>query len=138
MFPFRNWIKLINLEDGSVIYQNAIDFSDSTKMHNVRLPINVLDMKAVSRELNFSTIEELKNFRIVHNAKFKGKLFEQMNFSMGSVKAGTTNTWISKIEAATESQMMPAKVLNGKVTIETEFYDEDEKFATSMITLFFD
>ncbi len=106
-------------------------------MHEVRLPTNILDRKAVLREMNFSTVEELKNLRLVHFAKFKGKLLEKTNFDMGSVKGGTINTWISTIGAAPESQMMPAKVLSGKMTIETEFYDEDEKFATSTIKLFF-
>jgi retinal rod rhodopsin-sensitive cGMP 3',5'-cyclic phosphodiesterase subunit delta len=68
---------------------------------------------------------------------FSGKLLEQMNYSMGPVKKGTTNVWISSFIAAPESQMMPAKVLNGKVCIETDFYDENEKFATSVIKLFY-
>jgi hypothetical protein len=60
-----------------------------------------------------------------------------MNYSMGPVKKGTTNIWISSFIAAPESQMMPAKVLNGKVCIETDFYDDNEKFATSVIKLFY-
>lgn len=120
-----------------MIYEEGKDFSDSSDMHEVRLPTNILDRKAVLREINFSTIEELKNFRLVHCAKFKGKLIEKTNFEMGAVKGGTTNTWISTIDAAPESTMMPAKVLNGKVTIETDFFDEDLKFATSTLKLFF-
>lgn len=101
------------------------------------MPTNILDVKAILREINFSTVEELRNFRIVQQAKFKGKPLEQWSFVMGSVKGLTTNSWISTIEAAPESQMMPAKVLNGNVTIETDFYDDDEKFATSTIRLFY-
>lgn len=133
----RNWIRLKDAEDMSVFYEEGKDFSDSSDMHEVRLPTSILDRKSVLREINFSTVEELKNFRLVHYAKFKGKLLEKTNFEMGPVKAGTTSTWISTIDAAPESTMMPAKVLNGKVTIETEFYDEDEKFATSTLKLFF-
>lgn len=124
-------------EDGSVIWEEGKDFSDSSDMHEVRLPTNILDRKAVLRELNFSTVEELKNFRLVHFAKFKGKLLEKTTFEMGPVKAGTINTWISNIDGAPESQMMPAKVLSGKLDIETEFYDDDEKFATSTLKLYF-
>lgn len=123
--------------DGSVIWEEGKDFSDPSGMHEVRLPTNVLDRKAVVREMNFATVEDLKNLRLVHYAKFKGKLLERTTFEMGAVKGGTINTWISTIDAAPESSMMPAKVLSGKLTIETEFYDEDEKFATSTIKLFF-
>jgi retinal rod rhodopsin-sensitive cGMP 3',5'-cyclic phosphodiesterase subunit delta len=129
---------LKNLDkNNDVLWQEARDFSDPSQVHEVQLPTSILDLKAVSREINFSTIEELKNFRIVHTAKFKGRPLEQMNYTMGTVKAGTSNTWISTIEAAPESVMMPAKILNGNVTIETEFYDDSEKFATSIIKLFY-
>lgn len=36
---------------------------------------------------------------------------EEWFFEMGWVSPNTTNTWQSTIEAAPESQMMPAKVL---------------------------
>lgn len=94
-------------------------------------------MRAITREINFSSVEELKNLRIVQMAKFKGKLLEQWAFTMGSVKPCSTNSWISTIVAAPESQMMPAKVLNGNVTIETEFYDDELIFATSVVKLYY-
>lgn len=134
---FRNWIKLTNADDGKTIWHEAKDFSNSSELHEARVPTSILDVRAILREINFSTVEELKNFRIVQMAKFKGKLLEQWAFTMGPVKPYTTNSWISTIEAAPESQLMPAKVLNGNVTIETEFYDEEEKFATSVIKLFY-
>lgn len=134
---FRNWIKLTNADDGKTIWQEAKDFSDPNIIHEVRVPTSILDVRAMQREINFSTAEVLQNFRIVQMAKFKGKLLEQWAFTMGHVKPCTTNSWISTIEAAPESQMMPAKVLNGKVTIETEFYDDEEKFSTSVIKLFY-
>lgn len=42
---------------------------------------------------------------------FKGRIMEEWFFEMGWVSPNTTNTWQSTIEAAPESQMMPAKVL---------------------------
>ena len=49
----------------------------------------------------------------------------------------STNTWQSLIEAAPESQMMPARVLNGKVVIETKFFDGDNEISTSKVRLFY-
>ena len=43
----------------------------------------------------------------------------------------------SLIEAAPESQMMPAKVLNGNVIIETEFYDGDLFICNSKVRLYY-
>lgn len=131
---FRNWIKLTS-DDGKIIWQEGKDFSQGN--HEAHVPTSILDVRAIDREINFSTVEELKNFRIVQMAKFKGKLLEQWAFSMGPVKALTTNSWISTIESTPESQMMPAKVLNGNVTIETVFYDNEEEFSTSSVKLFY-
>lgn len=128
---------MTNSDTKEVLWHEAKDFSDSNEVHEARVPTSILDVRAVTREINFSSVEELKNFRIVQMAKFKGRILEQWGFTMGAVKAYTSNSWISTIEAAPESQLMPAKVLNGNVTIETEFYDNDEKFATSVIKLFY-
>ena len=49
----------------------------------------------------------------------------------------STNTWESLIEAAPESQMMPARALNGKVVIETTFFEGDQEISTSKIRLYY-
>ena len=49
----------------------------------------------------------------------------------------STNTWQSLIEAAPESQMMPANVLTGNVVIETMFYDGDLLVSTSKVRLYY-
>ena len=56
---------------------------------------------------------------------YRGRCLEEWNFEFGFVIPSSTNTWQSLIEAAPESQMMPARVLNGNVVIETKFFDDD-------------
>ena len=73
--------------------------------------------------------------------------------------ANSTNTWQSLIEAAPESQMMPANVLkwvwwsmirwmkknrfkfkfffSGNVIIETKFYDDDLLVSTTRVRLYY-
>lgn len=53
---------------------------------------------------------ELKIY-VTFQILFKGRIMEEWLFEMGWVSPNTTNTWQSTIEAAPESQMMPAKVL---------------------------
>lgn len=55
---------LRNAENGKTIWQTNTDFSSPDKEHEARVPTNVLRMKAVSREINFSTIEKMTNFRL--------------------------------------------------------------------------
>ena len=68
---------------------------------------------------------------------FKGRCLEEWNFDFGFVIPNSTNTWQSLIEAAPESQMMPAKVLNGNVVIETMFFDGDLLVSTSKVRLYY-
>lgn len=122
---------LRDADTGKVIWQENKDFSAPGEEHEARVPLKILDLRAVSREINFSTIEEISNFRLdqkvsqdvrVDDEKwllilyhfqvlFKGRIMEEWFFEMGFVAPNTTNTWQSTIEAAPESQMMPAKVL---------------------------
>lgn len=53
----------------------------------------------------------MEKFRLQQRVLFKGKVLEEWNFEFGYVMPGSTNTWQSLIEAAPESQMMPADVL---------------------------
>nr|CCQ42795.1 retinal rod rhodopsin-sensitive cGMP 3',5'-cyclic phosphodiesterase subunit delta, GMP-PDE delta [Euperipatoides kanangrensis] len=62
---------------------------------------------------------------------------EEWFFEFGFVIPSSTNTWQSLIEAAPESQMMPANVLNGNVIIETKFFDGDLLVGMSKVRLFY-
>ncbi len=50
--------------------------SDPTKEHEARVPKKILKCKAVSREINFTSLEELTNLRLEQRVLFKGKLME--------------------------------------------------------------
>jgi retinal rod rhodopsin-sensitive cGMP 3',5'-cyclic phosphodiesterase subunit delta len=50
---------------------------------------------------------------------------------------GSTNSWQSLIEAAPESQMIPASVLSGNVVIETLFYDGDLEVSKSKVRIYY-
>jgi retinal rod rhodopsin-sensitive cGMP 3',5'-cyclic phosphodiesterase subunit delta len=102
------------------------------------VPKQILNCRAVSREINFSSIEPLENFRLEQKVLFKvsvyinlivlfleaeldigifvinflqGRALEEWTFDFGFVIPNSTNTWQSIIEAAPESQMMPAQIL---------------------------
>ncbi|GFS17517.1 retinal rod rhodopsin-sensitive cGMP 3',5'-cyclic phosphodiesterase subunit delta [Elysia marginata] len=107
------------------------------KEHEARVPKKILKCRAVSREINFSSKEPMDKFRLEQRVLFKGKCLEEWFFDFGFVIPGSTNTWQSLIEAAPESQMMPANVLNGNVVIETRFYDEEMCVSVSKVRIFY-
>lgn len=132
-----NWINFRDAENGKVIWQGSEDLSSPNKEHEARVPKKILRCKAVSREINFSSNEEMKQFRLEQRVLFKGKCLEEWFFDFGFVIPSSTNTWQSLIEAAPEDQMMPSSVLNGNVVIETKFYDGNLLVSTSKVRIFY-
>ena len=116
----------------------------------------------MSREINFTSREQMTAFRLVQRVLLHGNAFEQWNFEFGFVIANSTNSWqqvmglrrtppprscmtpthfpipppSQVIEAADE--MLPAEVLNGNVVIETSFYDGDLLVGQSHVRIFYD
>ncbi|KAM9478420.1 retinal rod rhodopsin-sensitive cGMP 3',5'-cyclic phosphodiesterase subunit delta isoform 1-T1 [Salvelinus alpinus] len=133
----RNWMNLRDAETGKVLWQGTEDLSLPGVEHEARVPKKILKCKAVSRELNFSSSEKLEKFRLEQKVFFKGQCLEEWFFEFGFVIPNSTNTWQSLIEAAPESQMMPANVLTGNVVIETKFFDDDLHVSTSRVRLFY-
>ncbi|KAF7283496.1 prenyl-binding protein [Rhynchophorus ferrugineus] len=132
-----NWICLRDADTGKVFWQGTEDISLPDIEHEARVPKNILKCRAVSREFSFSSKEQIKNFRLEQKVLFKGRCLEEWYFEFGFVMPESTNTWQSIMEAAPESQMMPASVLNGNVVIETKFFDEDLHICTSRVRLFY-
>uniref|UniRef100_A0A7M4F1S7 Retinal rod rhodopsin-sensitive cGMP 3',5'-cyclic phosphodiesterase subunit delta n=1 Tax=Crocodylus porosus TaxID=8502 RepID=A0A7M4F1S7_CROPO len=124
-------MNLRDAETGKILWQGTEDLSVPGVEHEARVPKKILKCKAVSRELNFSSAEQMEKFRLEQKVFFKGQCLEEWFFEFGFVIPNSTNTWQSLIEAAPESQMMPANVLTGNVIIETKFYDDDLLVSTS-------
>ncbi|XP_077998876.1 retinal rod rhodopsin-sensitive cGMP 3',5'-cyclic phosphodiesterase subunit delta-like [Glandiceps talaboti] len=132
-----NWMNLRDAENGKILWQSNEDLSLPDSEHEARVPKKILKCKSVSREINFSSIEQMDKFRLEQKVMFKGRCLEEWYFDFGFVIPNSTNTWQSIIEAAPESQMMPANVLNGNVVIETKFFDDDLLVSMSKVRLFY-
>ncbi|XP_031781255.1 retinal rod rhodopsin-sensitive cGMP 3',5'-cyclic phosphodiesterase subunit delta isoform X5 [Nasonia vitripennis] len=135
---FINWINLRDADTGKLLWQGNEDLSVPDIEHEAHVPKKILRCRAVSREINFSTAEPMERFRLEQKVLFKGRCLEEWFFELGFVIPNSTNTWQSLFQAAPESQMMPANVLNGNMVIETKFYDDNLLLATSRLRLFYD
>lgn len=132
-----NWMNLRDADTGKILWQGVEDLSKSDVEHEARVPKKILKCRAVSREINFSSSQQLDKFRLEQKVMFKGRVLEEWFFEFGFVIPMSTNTWQSIIEAAPESQMMPANVLNGNLVIETEFYDGENLLSKSAVRLYY-
>lgn len=132
-----NWMNLRDADTGKILWQGNEDISLPTVEHEAKVPKKILKCRAVSREINFSSIEPMEKFRLEQKVLYRGRCLEEWNFEFGFVIPNSTNTWQSLIEAAPESQMMPARVLNGNVVIETKFFDGDLEVSLSKVRLYY-
>lgn len=94
---------------------------DSDAEFVARVPSKILQCSSVSREINFSCVQKLDQFRIRQIVLLREIPIEEWNFKFGFVIPNSTNTWESTIEAAKE--MLPVELLSGNIVIQTEFYD---------------
>ena len=130
-------MNLRDADSGKILWQGNEDLSLPEREHEARVPKKILKSRAVSREINFTSAEPMEKFRLEQQVFFKGSCLEEWNFDFGFVTPDSTNTWQSVIEAAPESQLMPAKVLSGNVVIKTQFFDGDLLVCTSRVRLYY-
>lgn len=133
-----NWMVMRDAETGKIKWESdnwKEAFSDEMK---ITIPADILKCKTVSREMNFSSKEMIRNFRLVQNVQLNGQNLEEWQFDFGFVIPGSTNSWQCVIEAAGADQMIPAHILNGKVVIVTSFYDGENLVSTSKLRVFYE
>ncbi|CAG9333192.1 unnamed protein product [Blepharisma stoltei] len=132
-----NWIKMKDYETGTILWeqQNSWDLNSLVEAH---VPKSILQCRAVSREINFSSKQAIQKFRLVQKVKLAGELLEEWSFEFGFVIPGSENNWEQVIDAAPPEEMLPAEVLSGNVIIETCFYDENELIHRSYVKVFYD
>ncbi|KAF0686084.1 Aste57867_22049 [Aphanomyces stellatus] len=102
------------------------------------IPKAILKCSSVSREINFSSLEEVKEFRLEQRVFFNGQCLEEWLFSFGYVIPNSTNTWQQTIDAAGPDAMLPADLISGNITIETGFYDADVVIAKTVYRIFYE
>ena len=63
---------------------------------------------------------------------------QKRNFTFGFVMPDSTNTWSSSVDAAPREQMLTPEAINGKLSIETKFFDDKKLILKSVISVFYD
>lgn len=113
------------------------DWGDLAAEREARIPARILQCRAVSRELNFSSREMVESLKLVQRVLLEGVCIEEWAFDFGFVIPNSTNTWQQTIEAASSSQMLPASVLSGNLVIETTFSDRDLVVCTAKTRIWY-
>nr|CAG4644482.1 EOG090X0KMN [Lepidurus arcticus] len=88
-----NWMILRDADSGKLLWQGTEDLSQPDVEHEAKVPKQILTCRAVSREINFSSIEPMEKFRLEQKVFFKGRVLEEWYFEFGFVIPNSTNTW---------------------------------------------
>jgi len=107
-------IKSMNMKDGrtgALVWQStAFGEAMFERTMEEQVPRSILKCRTVSREIVFSSVEAITNFRLEQRVFLHGKCIEEWFFTFGFVIPGSTNTWQQIIEAAPPSEMLPVEV----------------------------
>ena len=98
----------------------------------------MLGYPAVGREIVFSTVEPIKDFRIQQDVLVHGKNIEKWNFKFGFVIPNSENSWETIVQAAGEGNMLPAEYLSGNMYILTSFYAGNLFISRSVVKVFYE
>ena len=126
--------------DAKGIVKNEKEIIDTLRFQQNReaiLPSKILECNSVSREINFTTEEELSNLRLKQKVILHGHCVEEWAFSFGFVIPHSTNSWQQIIKAAGSGRMRNPQSLSGNVLIQTGFYDGNELIAKSEVKVYY-
>ncbi|GLE05993.1 hypothetical protein PINS_up015204 [Pythium insidiosum] len=128
-----NHMNMSCADTGKIMWQSD-DWSEDVFRceQEANIPAAILKCSAVSREINFSSAEEITQFRLEQRVFLDGSCIEEWLFTFGYVIPGSTNTWQQTIESAGPENMLDPELISGKLTIETGFYDGDLPIAKTV------
>nr|CAD7442680.1 unnamed protein product [Timema bartmani] len=118
-----NWMNLRDADTGQILWQGQTDISLPTVEHQAKVPKKILKCRAVSREINFSSIEPMEKFRLEQKVLFK--VLEMSCLATGQF----LKKWVP--------QPGNGCTCLGNVVIETKFFDDDLLISTSNVRLFY-
>nr|CCA17173.1 cGMP 3' putative [Albugo laibachii Nc14] len=87
--------------------------------------------------MNFTSAEEIEQFRLEQRVYLDGSCFEEWRFTFGFVIPGSTNTWQQSIESAGRGNMLDASTISGKLMIETAFYNGELPIARTIYRIYY-
>lgn len=134
-----NSISLLNAENGQQLWRSEDEgnFHSSEKEITANVPKGILQLKAFTREINFSTVERIQNLRLEQTVLFNENPEEYFEFLFGFVIPGSTNSWQQTIMVDKDSDPIPHEILSGNVVVMTKFLDGEKVVASSRVRIFY-
>ncbi len=130
-------INSMSMKDGDTgrVFWHCTTWDNEVLEKTETLPKDLLKCRVVAREINFSSVEEIRDFRLLQRVWLDTQVIEEWNFQFGFVIPHSTNSWQQTIEAASPTEMLPVEVINEKVVIETIFLAKNKSVYRSKVRI---
>eukprot|EP00904_Undaria_pinnatifida_P002358 jgi/Undpi1/12122/HiC_scaffold_5.g01798.m1 len=134
-----NWMDMRDAETATLMWESE-EWGKDMYEHELKatVPREILECSAVSREINFTSKQEIRNFQLEQRVFLGGACIEEWFFDFGFVIPGSTNSWQQTIESAGEDRMLAAEDLSGRMTIETTFLDGKSMLFKTLVRIFYE
>lgn len=91
---------LRDADTGKIIWQENKDLSSSGEEHKAKIPVDILELRAVSREINFSTVESIEKFRLDQKVRFLFPIYFCRQFQIEIIISNTLTLCRSNLKIA--------------------------------------
>lgn len=132
-----NCMNMRNAYTGEMMWDEKWPDNWKTEEITARIPKAIMNCRAVSRELNFSSKEEIRDLWMIQQVFLGETRLEEWVFQFGFVIPGSTNSWQSTIEAVAEKDMLNPDAISGLVRIHTSFKNGGEVISSSSVRVYY-
>ncbi|CAM9773763.1 unnamed protein product [Ascophyllum nodosum] len=134
-----NWMNMRDANTSRLMWEATQWCRDMYRRElKATVPSEILQCSAISREINFTSRQEIRQFRLEQRVFMRGACIEEWFFDFGFVIPGSTNSWQHTIESAGKNRMLAAQELSGRMTIETTFLDGKTALFKTLVRVFYE
>lgn len=131
-----NHMKMKNGESGETMW-TCEEYNLENENKSEHLPKEILDCALVTREINFSSEQQIDNLELIQNFYLNEELIESSRFYFGFVIPNSTNNWEQLIEAKPKEEMIPYHILSGNLVVETIFISSNTVIFKNRCLIFY-
>ena len=126
-----------DFETGTEIWsdKDCSGYNDEKEIQ-ARIPKEILESSAVSRDVVFSSQEVIKNFHLIQRVFLAQQMVEFFEYKFGFVIPGSTNSW-QQVISTDKNNMMAPQDISGKLVVETLFLDDTQVICTSQVRIYY-
>jgi retinal rod rhodopsin-sensitive cGMP 3',5'-cyclic phosphodiesterase subunit delta len=131
-----NHILLKNTKN-EVIWKSEFDLT--VKLNKEELPGEILECKNVTREINFSSEEEIDSLELVQDFYYNDELIDSSRFSFGFVMPNSNNCWEQTIEVNPNTNLLMVHdgVRGGNLVAESIFFSKTNIISKNKTILYY-